>query len=189
MSKLGLEWTEGEKKESTGMVQYEEPPKPPALVHEWPNGLAIEVGLNSLSADGTVILSDEDLCRQFDLTPEELAGIKLHPAFRAEVRETLSQIKDSHATIKRKARIAFEHYMSETVPFLMNPNNDKIPADVRLKTIQYLGKIIGLEAASEAAQAESAKAANNVPSINITLTTAAPVSQPTITIDNAERLN
>ena len=55
-------------------------------------------------------------------------------------------------------------------------------ADVKLKIVQYLGKVSGLDAADKVAEAELAKTQNSVSSvtsINITLTTATPVQAVT----------
>lgn len=189
---MGIEehWNPQPKEPPTSLVAYEEPPKPLALVHEWPVGLAIDVALNSVAV-GTAILSDEEICKQYDLELYVYEGIKLHPSFKAEVREHIGSLKDSHAAIKRKARMAFEFYMSQTIPYLLDTDK-KVNDDVRLKALMYLGKICGAEAESDAkAAVEASKNTQNAPSINITLTTAAPLVQaPTITIDQtAQRVD
>lgn len=156
----------------------EEPPKPPALVNSWPVGLAAECAINSMAV-GAAIMDDDDLCKQFDLDQAQLESIRANPAFRAEVRENVSQLKDKFATIRRKAKIGFEYYLDTMVPELLNSDAS---ADVKLKTIQYLGKVAGLDTADKIAETELAKANNqqsvsNTPQIQIVLTTAAP-SQP-----------
>lgn len=171
---------------------FEEAPKPPALVNSWPSGLAIEVGLNSLAV-GAAICSDEDLCRQFDISLEQLEAFKKHPAFRAEVREAVSQVRDSNATIKRKSKLALEFYMDEYVPkWIADPSAS---VDSKTKLLQFLAKIGGFDAAEKAAEAaalaEANKASgagqNNVPQIQIVLTTAQPQQVP-VTL-TAERVD
>lgn len=158
---------------------FEELPKPPALANAWPSGLAIECGLNSLAV-GPAICSDEDLCKQFDITPEQLDGFKKHPAFRAEVREAIAQVRDSNATIKRKSKLALEFYMDEYVPkWIADP---QASVDSKTKLLQFLAKIGGFDAAEKAAEAsalaEANKASgvgqNNQPQIQIILTQATP---------------
>lgn len=166
-------------------LEYLEPPKPPALVNSWPAGLSVEVALNSMAV-GAAICSDEDLCKQFDITQEQLDGFKLHPAFRAEVREAISQVKDSNATIKRKARVALEFYADEYIPVWLADASASV--DSKTKLLQFLAKISGLEAEEKAAEAAKNQVqAAAAPSINITLTTAAPMQVPTVTM-NAEKV-
>lgn len=169
----------------------EEPPKPPALVNAWPPGLAIEVGLNSLAV-GAKICTDEELCQQFDISLEQLEIFKSHPAFRAEVREAISQVRDSNATIKRKSKLALEFYMDEYVPkWIADPSAS---VDSKTKLLQFLAKIGGFDAAEKAAEAAALAEANkasgaqqlNQPQIIIQLTQA-PSQQVPITLE-AERV-
>ena len=67
----------------------EEPPKPPVLVNSWPQGLVEELALNDLAV-GQKILEDEDICKQFDITLEQLNYFKNHIAFKAQVREAIA---------------------------------------------------------------------------------------------------
>lgn len=169
------------------MVEYNEAPKPPALTNSWPVGLAAECAINSMAV-GQAIMDDDDLCKQFNLSLEQLDCIRANPAFRAEVRENLNQIKDKFATIRRKAKIGFEFYIDNLVPQLLD--HPGTSADVKLKIVQYLGKVSGLDAADKVAEAELAKTQNSVssvPSINITLTQAPTQPIPTVTL-NAERV-
>lgn len=177
------------KPSESAMVRYEEPAKPPVLTNSWPPSLAIEVGLNSLAV-GEAIMDDGDLCRQFDLTQTELDNIKSHPAFRAEVREAIASVKDDYGAIRRKARLAFEFYTDTVIPELLRDGN-QVSGDTKLKVIQYLGKVAGLDAADKIAEAAvNTSTQTTAPSINITLTTSAPLTQPTITVDQTcERLN
>lgn len=155
------------------MVEFIEHPKPPALANSWPSGLAIEVGLNSLCV-GAAIASDEDLCRQFEITQGQLERYKMHPAFLAEVREAIAAIKDSNATLKRKAKMSLEYYADTYVPqWLADPSAS---VDSKTKLLGFLYKLGGLEAEDKSAEkAQQNQQVTNVPSINITLTTAAPV--------------
>lgn len=155
------------------MVEFIEPPKPPALANSWPSGLAIEVGLNSL-CNGVAIASDEDLCRQFEITLDQLERYRQHPAFRAEVREAIAAVKDSNATLKRKAKMSLEYYADTYVPqWLADPSAS---VDSKTKLLGFLYKLGGLEAEDKAAEkASQVQQTASVPSINITLTTAAPV--------------
>lgn len=181
MSKLGLEYDPPPREPSTALVEVKEIKPPPTLVHEWPVGLSSEIALNDLSV-GVSVIEEETLCRQFGLTQDELDGIKAHPAFRAEVRECLTQIKESNATIKRKAKIAFEHYMDVMIPALMN--DPKVNPDVKVKAWIHIGKVMGLEVDEANKIAENGKGNNSGPSINIILTTVASLVQaPSITID------
>lgn len=157
----------------TDMVEFIEPPKPPAILNSWPSGLAIEVGLNSTCV-GAAIATDEDLCNQFEITKTQLERFKQHPAFRAEVREAIASIKESNATIKRKAKMSLEYYADTYIPqWLADPSAS---VDSKTKLLGFLYKLGGMEAEEKAA--ESAKTQGQVsaaPSINITLTTAAPM--------------
>ena len=155
------------------MVEFIEPPKPPALVNSWPSGLAIEVGLNSTCV-GAAIATDEDLCNQFEITKTQLERFKQHPAFRAEVREAIASIKESNATIKRKAKMSLEYYADTYIPqWLADPSAS---VDSKTKLLGFLYKLGGMEAEDKSAEkAQQNQQVTNVPSINITLTTAAPV--------------
>lgn len=154
----------------TAIISYGDIPKPPALSNTWPVGLDIEMALNELSV-GNKILDDEDFCRQFDLTQDQLDYIKAHPAFRAQVRESMAQIKDSNATIKRKSKIALEHYLDVYVPIWIQ--DDRAPVDSKTKLLQLLSKFAGIDAEekAEAAKAAAGQQANS-PVIRIELTTA-----------------
>lgn len=134
---------------------FEEPPKPPALTNSWPVGLAAECAINSMAV-GQAVMDDSDLCKQFDLTQDQLDYIRANPAFRAEVRENITQLKDKFATIRRKAKLGFEFYLDTLVPTLLN--DPQASADVKLKTIQYLGKVAGMDTADKIAETELAKA-------------------------------
>lgn len=169
----------------TDVVEYSEVNKPPALIHEWPVGLAVEVGLNTLAV-GTSIIEDADLCKQFEITQEQLEAIKNHPAFKAEVRESIAAIKDPYATIRRKAKLGFEYYMDTIIPKLVA--DDRVSGETKLNAVKFLGKVAGLDAAEkaqeQAAQAEANKGLpNNMPSINIVLTQAPSLQQPSVTVE------
>lgn len=155
-------------------LEYIEPIKPPTLTNSWPVGLAAECAINSMAV-GQAIMDDEDLCKQFDLDQAQLESIRANPAFRAEVRENISQLKDKFATIRRKAKLGFEFYLDTMVPNLLS--DPQASADVKLKTIQYLGKVAGLDTADKIAETELVKANNqqgvsNTPQIQIILTQA-----------------
>lgn len=171
---------------------FEEPPKPPALVNSWPSGLSIEVGLNDLAAQtGAIIMSDEDICRQFDISLAQLESYKKHPAFKAEVRENLNQIRDSNATIKRKAKASLEYYMDTYQAQWLA--SDASLGD-KLKLMQFIAKLAGIDAAEKAAEAAALAEANkssnaaqsNQPQIVIQLTQA-PSQQVPVTL-TAERV-
>lgn len=161
-------------------LNFEEPEtfKPPALSNDWPIGLATEVALNDLSVGDTAIVSEDDLCKQFDLTLDELTRIKKHPAFRAQVREAISQVKEDGSTIKRKARIATEFYLDELVPkWISDP---AASVDSKTKLLQFLAKLGGLDTdnkVSEAVKQAQLANQNNSPTIRIELTTG-PSQQP-----------
>lgn len=157
----------------TDMVEFIEPPKPPVLVNSWPVGLSLETAIDELVV-GEKIMTEEDIASQFDLTVERLRQIKQHPAFRAEVRGHMATIKEDGATIKRKAKLALEFYLDSEVPKWIA--DDKASVDAKTKLLQFLAKLSGMEAAEKAAMdAKTQGQVQQAPSINITLTTAAPI--------------
>ena len=169
---------------------YEEPPKPPALVNSWPSGLVEEIALNDLAV-GAKILDDEDLCKQFDISLDQLNYFKNHIAFKAQVREAIAAVKDSNATLKRKARMSLEYYADHYVPLWLNDPSASV--DSKTKLLQFLAKLGGIDAAEKAAEAaamaevnKSSTSQNNQPQIQIVLTTA-PSQQAPITLQ-AERV-
>lgn len=155
------------------IVEFIEPPKPPAISNSWPVGLVEEIALNELAV-GAKILDDEELCRQFEITQEKLDFYRGHIAFKAQVREAMAAVKESNATLKRKARMSLEYYADTYVPqWLSDPSAS---VDSKTKLLAFLYKIGGLEAEEKAS--ENTKTQGQVqqaPSINITLTTAAPM--------------
>lgn len=165
--------------------------KPPTLSRSWPVGLAAEVALNQLSV-GTDITDDADLCSRFKLTQTELDSIRNHPAFALEVKECAEAVQDPYATIRRKAKTAFEFYLDEVIPRLAS--NPKVNPETQLRAIQYLGKVAGIDAAEKAQEVAAQSEANknnqvSAPSINIILSTPQPVA-PTITVEQPlERLD
>lgn len=170
----------------------EEPPKPPALVNSWPQGLVEELALNDLAV-GQKILEDEDICKQFDITLDQLNYFKNHIAFKAQVREAIAAVKDSNATLKRKARLALEYYADEYIPLWLQDPSASV--DSKTKLLQFLSKLAGIDAAEKAAEAaalaEANKSAgagqNNTPQIQIVLTTAQPQQVPvTLTAERVE---
>lgn len=157
----------------TDSVEFIEPPKPPAITNSWPIGLSLEVALDELTL-GVKIMDEEELAKQFDLTVDRLRQIKSHPAFRAEVRAHMGQIKEDGATIKRKARLALETYLDSEVPKWISDCNASV--DAKTKLLQFLAKLGDVEATEKSTDANKGQMqTQTVPSINITLTTAAPV--------------
>lgn len=157
-------------------LEYIEPIKPPTLVNAWPVGLVEEISLNEMSV-GAKILDDADLCRQFDITQAQLDHFRGHIGFKAQVREAIASVKDSNATLKRKARMSLEYYADTYIPqWLSDPSAS---VDSKTKLLQFLAKIGGIDAAEKAAEAaamaevnKSSVGQSNQPQIIIQLTQA-----------------
>lgn len=170
----------------------EKPPKPPALTHSWPQGLVEELALNELAV-GAKILDDDDICKQFDITLEQLNYFKNHIAFKAQVREAIAAVKDSNATLKRKARMSLEYYADTYIPLWLQDPSASV--DSKTKLLQFLSKLAGIDAAEKAAEAAALAEANksasvgqsNQPQIVIQLTQA-PSQQVPVTL-TAERVD
>lgn len=156
------------------MVEFieEKHPQPPALTNSWPVGLSVEVALDELTV-GEKFQTEEELAQQFDITVERLRQLKQHPAFRAEVRAHMSQIKEDGASIRRKAKVILEQYLDYKIhDWLKEPG---VSLDSRTKLLSFVSKLSGVESAGEAAKAQQNQQVASVPSINITLTTATPI--------------
>lgn len=169
---------------------FEEPPKPPALINSWPPGLVEELALNDLAV-GAKILDDDDICKQFDITLDQLNYFKNHIAFKAQVREAIAAVKDSNATLKRKARMSLEYYADEYIPKWLNDPSASV--DSKTKLLQFLSKLAGIDAAEKAAEAAAMAEVNksssgqaSQPQIVIQLTQA-PSQQVPVTL-TAERV-
>jgi len=171
---------------------HEEAPRPPALTHSWSPGLVEEIALNELAV-GAKIMDDDDICKQFDITLDQLNYFKNHIAFKAQVREAIAAVKDSNATLKRKARMSLEYYADTYIPLWLQDPGASV--DSKTKLLQFLSKLAGIDAAEKAAEAaalaEANKSAgvgqNNTPQIQIVLTTAQPQQVPvTLTAERVE---
>ena len=136
---------------------------------DWPVGLSVDVALNEASSlVGDPLMTDEELCKHHHISVEVLDILKRNPLFRAEVRQHLATIKQENMTVRKKAALSLEHYLGTWLPNMMV--DASISPDVKLKAVQMLAKLSGVEQSEKsAAQVAAEVVANtkNQPTINL----------------------
>jgi hypothetical protein len=135
------------------------------------------------AAVGTPLYTIQEICDHFGITEETLGRYKQQPAFRAEVRAALLELKDSNSIVRKKAKAQFESYLDKLIPKFLH--DEDFPPSEKVKLLQFLAKTARLiDDPAEKLKIEQEASAKNQqqqqpPSLNLTLqVTQAPASPP-----------
>lgn len=138
----------------------------------WPPILPNEVAINETATNGK-IYTDEELCESCGITIEHYNIIKNTVAFRAAVREAISELKNTNGVVQRKSEVQYEYWLDTYIPKLMNDPDasdaDKLKAMAMLKESAAISERNKLQVVKEEAKMLAATTSSKVPSINIIL--------------------
>lgn len=111
--------------------------------------------------------TETELCEQFDITQEELNGLKQSKKFAKAVTMAVSELKKGSGAIEAKAKSLYEHYTDNWVPQVMQDPDASLAEKVKIYTmLGKTGKVL-TENAKEVSNTQI-----NVPSLNIYLSQA-----------------
>lgn len=138
----------------------------------WHPQLPLDIAMNESSVTGRKVHEDAELLNAYGMTQESFDIIRTLPAFRAQVRAAILELKNNGLTVRRKAGALFEFYIDTTIPSLMN--SDYCEAKVKLDIIKFLGQVAGKDGKAVEDGASAPIVAS--PTLNIILQTAQPVA-------------
>lgn len=157
---------------------------------KWPASLPLEIA-HYESAIGVPLYSLDEIADHFGISVDTIDRYRELPAFRAEVRSSLAELKDTNSLIRRKVRKQAELYFDSFVPKWLN-DPDFPPAE-KVKLLTLLAKtarVIDDPADKARAEAEAAKALPQQvqPVLNLILTAAPGTTVGAVIPQQAERV-
>lgn len=124
-------------------VRRQVPPADPSAL-TWPATLPIEVAMG--------MASNDDLCEAYNLTPDELANLKVMPAFVMEVRAAADALKEEGMSFQMKNRLQAEAMLSRLWQ-MTHASYDEVPPAVQADLIKFSIRAAGYDRSKDQANA------------------------------------
>lgn len=125
------------------------PPAVPAdpSTLSWPATLPIEVALATAST--------EDICEAYNLTEDEFAALKTHPAFVLEVASAADALKQEGMSFHMKNRLQAEALLSRLWQ-MTHASYDEVPPNVQADLLKFAIRCAGFDRSKDQAGAAQA---------------------------------